>query len=94
MIECRFHGCCRHLAGPDPVFCDGKGSTSVEGAVGTLHGQCRSYQPAADRRALLATADEIDDMRRDVEGGLRAEVPPQALDGWARAIRVACGGAS
>ena len=56
-------------------------------------------KPAADttkcdRAALLDLADGIDDMRRDVEGGLRAKVPPQALDGWARRIREACGGAS
>ena len=94
MSTCRFYGCCRHLAGPDPAFCDGKGLVSVEGAVGALHGPCRSFQPTADRRALLATADEIDDMRLDVEGGLRVEVPPQALGGWARAIREACGAAS
>lgn len=89
MSTCRFYGCCRHLAGPDPVFCDGKGLVSVESAVGTIHGSCRSYQPDADCRALLALADEL-----ELEG----------LDGWAsgplnvgeyaRRIREACGGAS
>ena len=79
MAECRFF--------PECQRCNEVGDSWLPCAGGADGTRCKGYEPMPDVKALLALADEMDDLV-EAWGG---KYPTNRVAAYARSIREACG---
>ena len=79
MAECRFF--------PECQRCNEVGDSWLPCAGGAGGTRCKGYEPMPDVKALMALADEMDDLV-EAWGG---KYPTNRVAAYARSIREACG---